>query len=196
VKIFNTEDFGYQRITVERPLKLRFEITDDTLAALADAKPLAKFEDRDALIDAFKTRLGSVWWTKQDARIALIDTLVPLGLRWPGTIAYDKAIWSAIGVTDPNGEVQTTKDGPVPDPDLRDYENVPLRGNIDDYFAREVQPHVPDAWIDKTKTKIGYEIPLTRYFYVYKPPRLLAEIDGELKELERKIQQLLGQVTE
>ena len=77
---------------------------------------------------------------------------------------------AAVSVSDPEGEVQMVKDGnPEPDPDLRDYENVPLGEDIDAYFAREVTPHVPDAWIDHTKTKIGYEIPFTRHFYVYTP---------------------------
>src|SRR5699024_6989758 len=79
---------------------------------------------------------------------------------------------------------------------LRDHENVPLDEDIDAYMAREVHPHVPDAWADHSKTKIGYEIPFTRHFYVYQPPRPLAEIDAELKELEGQIQQLLGEVTE
>ena len=83
-----------------------------------------------------------------------------------------------------------------PDADLRDYENVPLGEDVEEYLKREVLPHVPDAWIDHTKTKIGYEIPFTRHFYVYKPPRPLSEIDAELKSLEAEIQALLGEVTE
>ena len=67
--------------------------------------------------------------------------------------------------------------------------------DIDAYMGREVLPHVPDAWVDYTKTKIGYEIPFTRHFYVYTPPRPLEEIDAELKELEEEIQRLLGEVT-
>ena len=97
---------------------------------------------------------------------------------------------------DPDGEVQLVKDQPEPDPDLRDYENVPLHEDVEAYLSREVHPHVPDAWIDHTKTKIGYEIPVTRHFYVYKPPRPLAEIDAELKALEAEIQTLLAEVTE
>ncbi|MGH3850245.1 MAG: SAM-dependent DNA methyltransferase, partial [Pseudonocardiaceae bacterium] len=84
----------------------------------------------------------------------------------------------------------------LPDPDLRDYENVPLDEDIEAYFKRVVTPHVPDAWIDHDKTKVGYEIPFTRHFYVYTPPRPLEEIDAELRELEAQIQKLLGEVTE
>jgi type I restriction enzyme M protein len=98
---------------------------------------------------------------------------------------------------------------------LRDNENVPLpavqlsyeqdpserlatleyRAPVEDYMETEVLPHVPDAWVDHTKTKIGYEIPLTRHFYKYVPPRPLEEIDAELRALEYDIQALLGSVT-
>jgi type I restriction enzyme M protein len=196
VKVFGTRDFGYHRITVERPLKLRFEITDDTLAALDVAKPLAKWDGRDALIEAMRGLLGTVWWTKKEASATLHGAARSGGALWPSTASYEKAIWAAVAVTDPDGEVQPAKGGtPQPDPDLRDYENVPLDENIDAYFAREVTPHVPDAWIDQSKTKVGYEIPFTRHFYVYTPPRPLAEIDAELRDLESQIQKLLGEVT-
>jgi len=196
VKIFATRDFGYHRITVERPLKLRFEITEDTLAALESSKPLAKWDGRDAFVSAVRGLLGTVWWTKKDASAALLAEARSGGALWPTTASYVKAIWSAISVSDPEGEVQRSKDGTAePDPDLRDYENVPLDEDIDAYFAREVTPHVPDAWIDREKTKVGYEIPFTRHFYVYTPPRPLAEIDAELRDLESQIQKLLGEVT-
>jgi type I restriction enzyme M protein len=110
--------------------------------------------------------------------------------------------------------VSTRKGEPEPDPDLRDNENVPLpegtvtwesdpaeriasleyRTAVDDYMAVEVLPYVPHAWVDHSKTKIGYEIPLTRHFYKYVPPRPLAEIDAAIKALEAEIQVLLGEV--
>jgi len=196
VKIFSTRDFGYHRITVERPLKLRFEITEDTLAALETSKPLARWDERDAYVSAVRNLLGTVWWTKKEASVALLAVARSSGALWPTTASYQKAIWSAVSVSDPEGEVQKSKDGnPEPDPDLRDYENIPLGEDIDAYFAREVTPHVPDAWIDRIKTKTGYEIPFTRHFYVYTPPRPLAEIDAELRDLESQIQKLLGEVT-
>ncbi|MEV6980895.1 class I SAM-dependent DNA methyltransferase [Sphaerisporangium sp. NPDC051017] len=196
VKIFGTRDFGYHRITVERPLKLRFEITEDTLVALGSAKALTKWDGRNALIEALRGLVGSVWWTKKDATDALHKAVVDSGAQWPGTAALKKAVWAAVAASDPEGEVQKDKDGTVlPDPDLRDYENIPLDEDIETYFAKEVAPHVPDAWIDHDKTKVGYEIPFTRHFYVYTPPRPLAEIDAELRELETQIQKLLGEVT-
>ncbi len=97
-----------------------------------------------------------------------------------------------------------TKDGkhagsetgaPLPDPDLRDFENMPLKQDIDDYFAREVLPHVPDAWMDRTKDKVGYEINFNRHFYRYTPPRPLEAIDADLKKAEAEIMRLLKEVT-
>ncbi|MGN9894904.1 type I restriction-modification system subunit M [Micromonospora sp. L31] len=204
VKVFDNRDFGYQRIAVDRPLRQRFEISDDTLAALAEAKPLLRYAHRDALLDAIKSLLGTVWWTRAEAKDALTVAVASAGVLWP-VAATEKAIWASIGISDPDGEVQTDRKGnPLPDPDLRDYENVPLVEDIDEYFAREVRPHVPDAWIAEIKdaktgttsrARIGYEIPFTRHFYVYTPPRPLAEIDAELRELEAEIQKLLSEVT-
>jgi type I restriction enzyme M protein len=116
---------------------------------------------------------------------------------------------------DPDAEPMRDKKGnPEPDPDLRDQENVPLKGlpipwmpdprpclesepyrlRIDGYMETEVLPWVPDAWVDNTKIKIGYEIPFTREFYVYTPPRPLEEIDTEIEELEAEILELLREV--
>ncbi|MCG7209803.1 type I restriction-modification system subunit M [Streptomyces arenae] len=195
VKVFANEDFGYQRITVERPLKLRFEVTEETLAALAEAKPVAKLEQSEEFVATVRTLLGSSWTTKSEAFIALKDAVVAAGLTWPSGAPFAKAVRETVGVRHPEGEVQKVKGAPEPDSDLRDYENVPLGEDVEDYLKREVLPHVPDAWIDHTKTKIGYEIPFTRHFYVYEPPRPLAEIDAELKSLEAEIQALLGEVT-
>ncbi|MGW7679098.1 type I restriction-modification system subunit M [Kribbella sp. NPDC054772] len=195
LKIFRTRDFGYRRITVERPLKQRFEITEDTLDALQTSKKLAKWDGLHGLVDALRGSVGSVWWKKKEAGSALRPVIREAGGVWPGTAALLKAFWAVVAVSDPDGEVQRDKDGNVlPDPDLRDYENVPLDEDVDTYLAREVTPHVPDAWIDHEKTKVGYEIPFTRHFYVYTPPRPLAEIDSELRELEKQIQKLLAEV--
>ena len=195
VKVFDTTDFGYQRITVERPLKLRFEITEETLAALAESKTLSRYDQREALLEAFKPLLGQAWQTKAAAAEALLSAAVEAGTLWPKATPVVKAIWAAISVTDPEGELQTLKGQPVPDADLRDYENIPLGVNIYEYVERNVKPHVPDAWIDKSKTKVGYEIPFTRHFYVYQSPRPLAEIDEELRILASQIQSLLSEVT-
>ncbi|MEV6902369.1 class I SAM-dependent DNA methyltransferase [Amycolatopsis sp. NPDC051372] len=196
VKVFPTTDFGYQRITVERPLKLHFEVTEDALAELEVAKPLSKYEGRAGLLADLRTLAGQpVVWRKQDFTKLLSEALSGGLSALPAPVK--KAVWAAVSVSDPEGEVQLDKHGsPLPDPDLRDNENVPLLEDVHKHVAREVLPHVPDAWIDESKTKIGYEIPFTRHFYVYTPPRPLAEIDAELKQLEFEIQRLLSEVTE
>lgn len=232
VKVFDNTAFGYQRITVERPLKLRFELTEETLAALLASKPVQKWaeerflprepelaakakarrkltEDEEAqfrkladaeaavLGDALKPLLGSEWATKSEAQVAVRDAMAKAGVPGPAGAPFAKALRDAVGVRDPEGEVQLVKGGASePDSELRDYENVPLGEDVEEYLKREVHPHVPDAWIDHAKTKVGYEIPFTRHFYVYEPPRPLAEIDAELKALEAEIQALLGEVTE
>ena len=87
------------------------------------------------------------------------------------------------------------KGKPQPDADLCDTENVPLSEDVEEYFKREVLPHAADAWIDEEKTKVGYEIPFNRHFYVFKPPRALAEIDAELKTVTDKILEMIGGLT-
>jgi type I restriction enzyme M protein len=86
------------------------------------------------------------------------------------------------------------KGKPVADSSLRDTENVPLIEDVEAYFEREVKPHASDAWIDEEKTKVGYEIPFNRHFYVFKPPRSLEEIDAELKEVSGRIVAMLGEL--
>ena len=92
------------------------------------------------------------------------------------------------------GQRGKAKGKPVPDAKLRDTENVPLSEDVEVYFKREVLPHVPDAWIDHDKTKVGYEIPFNRHFYVFTPPRPLEEIDADLKLVVGKIQAILTEV--
>lgn len=232
VKVFDNTAFGYQRVTVERPLKLRFELTEETLAALLASKPVQKWaeerflprepelaaktkarrkltEDEETrfrkladaevavLRDALSPLLGSEWTTKSETQVAVRTAMAEAGVPGPTGAPFAKALRDAVGVRDPEGEVQLLKgDAKEPDAELRDYENVPLGEDVEEYLKREVHPHVPDAWIDHAKTKVGYEIPFTRHFYVYEPPRPLAEIDAELKALEAEIQALLGEVTE
>ena len=95
---------------------------------------------------------------------------------------------------DENGKIVLKKGKPVPDSALRDTENVPLTEDIDAYFEREVKPYAPDAWMDRTKDKVGYEIPFTRYFYKYTPPKPSDEIMAEIKELEKSLDGVLEKV--
>ncbi|MBD9675646.1 SAM-dependent DNA methyltransferase [Pseudomonas sp. PDM18] len=102
---------------------------------------------------------------------------------------------------DENGEIVIGQKGkqkgkPQPDSSLRDTENVPLGEDVEAYFKREVLPHAADAWIDHDKTKVGYEIPFNRHFYVFEPPRSLHDIDEELKAVTAKIMKMLGELAE
>lgn len=88
-----------------------------------------------------------------------------------------------------------TKGQPQPDSSLRDTENVPLSEDVEEYFKREVLPHAPDAWIDHDKTKVGYEIPFNRHFYVFEPPRSLEEIDADLNVVTGNIVRMIGELS-
>lgn len=216
VKIFPNESFGFLRITVERPLRLRYEITDETADALRADKKLAKLTDdqRDALAALATERVGTAFATEADARAEVKRWMADLELSGK---PIEASIVDALSVRDPDAEPILDKHGnPEPDADLRDNENVPLPPDpvryepdptgrlatdtytnaVEQYVEAEVHPYVGDAWVDHTKTKIGYEIPLTRHFYVYTPPRPLEEIDAEIKQLEAEIQELLAEVTE
>lgn len=214
IKIFPNGVFGFMRITVERPLRLRWEISEETLAAVENHKALAKLEDgqREQMVQMLRARNGERWETEQAASAALARALPQAALNG----ALHRAVVSALAARDETAPVVTDRKGNAePDVDLRDNENVPLprltmrfeadvterlsrlelRSAIDDYMRAEVLPYVPDAWVDTEKTKIGYEIPLTRHFYKYVPPRPLDEIDAEIKELEAAAQRLLTEIT-
>ncbi|GAB3275411.1 hypothetical protein GCM10027589_00550 [Actinocorallia lasiicapitis] len=202
VKIFNNQDFGYRRITIDRPLRQRFELTEAALTDIESAPAVTKYEHRDELLTGLRALLGTAAPTRDAFAKKLFDGYVAHEVTIPPA-AVDKAILTATAIPDPDGEPVLLRGKPVPDPDLRDAENVPMTEPIADYFAREVLPHVPDAWIaeikdpktkETTDHKVGYEIPFTRHFYTYTPPRPLSEIDAELKSLESQIQALLGKV--
>ena len=129
--------------------------------------------------------------TRDGAPISRIFKNEDFGYR---TITVERPERDAAGVV-VVGTKGRAKGKPVPDAELRDTENVPLNENVETYFAREVLPHVPDAWIDRDKTKVGYEIPFNRHFYVFKPPRPLAEIDAELKAVTDRILTMIEGLT-
>ena len=212
-KIFDNADFGYSKITVERPLRLNFSAEESRVARLADVsgfanlavskkkegkakqEDIAQGEERQKAILAMLRELGKE--TKNQIfkdraafrkKLDAADKKAKLQLTTP----EEKAILEALGEKDETAEICCDSKGrPEPDADLRDTENVPLKEDIATYFKREVLPHVSDAWIDESKTKVGYEIPLNRLFYRYEPPRQLAEIDAEIKALEKEIFELL-----
>lgn len=133
-------------------------------------------------------------WTNRDEFVQALRLAVKAAGTTVGAPVI-KALWQAIGERDESADICTDAKGNIePDTDLRDTELVPFRDDIGAYFEREVKPHVPEAWIDESKTKIGYEIPFTRLFYKYVPPRPLEEIDAELDQLAAEIIELLQAV--
>ena len=128
---------------------------------------------------------------KDGAPISLIFPNETFGYR---TITVERPLRDGNGKI-VRGEKGKLKGKPLPDPELRDTENVPLTEDVTEYFRREVLPHAPDAWIDHEKTKIGYEVPFNRHFYVFKPPRELAEIDADLKVVTANIQRMLAELS-
>ncbi|WP_082176763.1 hypothetical protein [Arsenicicoccus sp. oral taxon 190] len=135
----------------------------------------------------------TVWRARPAFDQALGQALGAAGLQVGSPVR--KAIHAALSERDESAEVCTdAKGNPEPDPKLRDTENVPLGQDIDEYVAREVLPYVPDAWVDHAKTKVGYEIPFTRHYYEYVPPRPLEEIDADVKRLIAEIQDLFAEL--
>ncbi len=194
-KIFEGREFGYSTITVERPLRLAFAISPDRLVAIRDSKSAQKLGDVEAIIAALETLpVGKRWLSRKEflkdaekaAKAACLNLATP---HW-------KLLVSELGEHDDEAEICLDSKGRTEsNSDLRDTENVPLTQAIDDYFKSEVLPHVPDAWIDHDKTRIGYEIPFTRHFYKFVPPRPLDEIDRDLKVVTDEILALLSEVT-
>ncbi|MFY9973466.1 MAG: N-6 DNA methylase, partial [Chromatiaceae bacterium] len=211
VKLFDNADFGFHRITVERPLKLNFQASPERIARLeeektwqglatskkkgaaAEAEIAAGRATQEAVLGVLQSMDPDTLYKDRDAVTkALKAAARAKGVHLAAPVL--KAVLSALSERDETAEFCTVKGEPEPDTELRDYENVPLTEDIDAYMALEVLPHVPDAWVDHSKTKIGYEIPFTRHFYVYQPPRPLEVIRGEIKALEAEIQGMLGRV--
>jgi type I restriction enzyme M protein len=190
---FDNADFGYTRVTVERPLRLRYQMTLEDKARFLDACPhlLDDVQAIDKTLGRDPQRDWNAVWSR------IVDLLDERNASWK---KFEKALFSNVFTEkDPKAE-PVIKEGRdetfLPDPGLRDFENVPLKDDIDAYFEREVRPHVPDAWMDRNKDKVGYEINFNRHFYKHTLPRPLEEIDADLKRAEEEIVQLLREVTE
>jgi type I restriction enzyme M protein len=191
-KIFDNADFGYTRVTVERPLRLTYQMTPENKARFLDAYP-DLLDDVQFIDEAYGREPHRDWnviWN------CIEDSLQENGSRWK--MAEKKLFRAVFTQKDPDADPVANDDrahGFEPDPALRDFENVPLKEDIDAYFDREVKPHVPDAWMDRGKDKVGYEINFNRHFYQYTPPRPLEEIDADLKRAEDEILRLLSELT-
>jgi len=212
VKIFDNQDFGFHRITVERPLRLNFQASPERIQRLEEESAwknllTSKKKGEQAELERAQGKslqmavlgiLNSLdqtvlYKSRDEFEKVLKKAIKAQGVKLGS--ALGKAVLNALSERDETAEICTNAKGEIePDSDLRDYENVPLKEDIDEYMAREVLPHVPDAWVDHGKTKVGYEIPFTRHFYVYEPPRPLEVIEAEIRELESEIQGMLAEV--
>jgi type I restriction enzyme M protein len=219
-KIFASENFGYRKITVERPLKQNFQASPERIERLRDQKAFQSLaqsrkkdkeakareeaegrQQQEAILDVLTKIPGGVFTSRPEFEKSLKRAAKAADLKLSAPIK--KAILAALSERDESADPSTDgKGNPEPDPQLRDTENVPLGEDVREYFEREVLPHVPDAWIneqvrdqkDGEVGKVGYEINFNRYFYEYKPPRPLEEIEAEIRELEGEIMEMLREV--
>jgi type I restriction enzyme M protein len=167
---------------VERPLRLRFQITEERLKRFLDAAPHLE-ADIQCLTREFETEPHLDWNLVWQRAQELCQS------KWK--TGESKLFRDVFTERNPEAEPVIKSRGKKveyeSDAELRDFENVPLKVDVDEFFRTEVLPHVPDAWMNRSKDKIGYEINFNRLFYVYTPPRSLTEIDAELRELEGRI---------
>ncbi|WP_368410164.1 class I SAM-dependent DNA methyltransferase [Clostridium sp.] len=213
-KIFDNEDFGYKKITVERPLKMSFKITNETISKVKESNIFKKIASSRKIGEAGEIeieegkklqnsiisilndlRSEEIYLNKEEFTEKLKKAFKEENIKVSAGVL--KGILQGLGQKDEKAEVSRDSKGNLEaDPDLRDTENVPLKENIQEYMAREVIPHVNDAWIDKKKTKIGYEIPFTRYFYKYTALRSSEDIMKDIRDIEKnineKLERLLG----
>jgi type I restriction enzyme M protein len=221
VKTFDSKEFGFRKIRVERPLRLNFEASPERIERLKEeyyfqklAKSRKKDKEKRSLEEAagreeqqellkMLNNLPKERFMDRKAFIKILNqTARNAGISLSSSIK--KAILSALSEQDEKAAVCTdSKGNPESDTDLRDYENVPLDKDIWEYFEREVKPYVPNAWIDETYTdnldgeigRVGYEINFNRYFYEYEPPRPLEEIEADIAVLQEEIIKMLKDVT-
>lgn len=201
-KIFNTTDFAYRQITIERPLRLAFQITDDRIELIKTNKSFEKLNDDEQkeVLDLLHTFPNKNLFTNLDKFLEVFNKhFAELKLK----ATTKKAIMDTFSERSEAAEIVTDKDGnSESDSELRDYENVPWETDINEYFDKEVKPYVPDAWINESVRDhkdnqigvVGYEIPFTRYFYKYEAPRSLEEIEGEIEGVENELLELLKQL--
>ena len=219
-RVFPTSHFGFRKITVERPLRLSFRASRERIARLEAERgfqSLAKSKKRGyagsreeaqglklqkALRDLLSTLPETTVSDRKVFEGVLDDALTKAELKLPATAK--RAVLNALSERDETAAVCRSRNGePEPDPELRDTERVPLTESVDDFFEREVMPHVPDAWIDQTKRDtrdgkvgvVGYEINFNRHFYRYTPPRPLEDIESDIRAIEGDIVRMLGEIT-
>ncbi|MCE5214407.1 MAG: type I restriction-modification system subunit M [Methanobacterium sp.] len=206
IKIFDNEDFGYTKVTVERPLQLNFKVTDERLENLYAVNAYSKLAKSKSKDPELKLKEEAEGKKKQEEIIQALKQINTTYTKWDEfekqikkalnqfkiSPAFTKNIILALSEHDDKADYVTDAKGKKkPDGKLRDTEKIPLKENIDEYFKREVLPYYHDAWMDRKKDKIGYEINFTQYFYKYEPPRPLEEIEKDIKKVTAEIQELI-----
>jgi len=209
-KLFGTTAFGYRQIAVKRPMRRAFAVTEETIAAVEASRPFVALttpqkgdttatmevgeQTQRRVITALRAFTGTRFADMDAFTAACTSAFRAAVVNPPATIR--KEIADACAMPDPEAAIVTdAKGNPLPEPGRPDTERVPLGDAIADYMAREVLPYAPDAWVDESKTKIGYEINVTRYFYRYEPLRPLEEIDADIRALETEIAAMVAEVT-
>lgn len=175
VRLVRNEELQYRQIVVERPLRMRFELSQASLDRLAALRTIQRRNDPEALLSALRGLIGATWATKSEAFTALRRAAQSAGQTWPEGSAFDKAVRNAIGVRNSEGELQRRGRSPEPDPELRDTVSLPLDEDPEDYLRTKVLPHIPDAWIDNDRTRLGCEVRPSLFY--------LAELDGSFEPL-------------
>jgi type I restriction enzyme M protein len=195
VKILPNVAFGYRTITVDRPLRAYWAVGAGTWEGVEAEKALAKLdaETRSAVAEALGALAAGRWETAADCAAALRSGL-SRAIEKPSAALLRTLAARCIVRAQELSEQRDSKGQIEWDPELRDAENIPLVDDVDEYLAREVLPHVPDAHVADPDGKLGYEIPFTRLFYRYTPPRPSEEIKAELREREKRIRNLLEKV--
>jgi type I restriction enzyme M protein len=203
VQIFDTEDFGYRKIRVERPLRVNLRPSEDRIENLWGKTYFEKLsEDVQVQVVTMLREMEDRTYNDYAAfRSHLKEELDARGISIRKTKRTN--ILDALSEKDPDAKpARDTKGRLIADSDLRDHERVPLKEDVYEYFEREVKPHVEDAFIDEDYTdeqdgkvgRVGYEINFNRYFYEYDPPRPLDEIEEDLQEVQRDIVEMMEEV--
>ncbi len=198
VKIFDSSEFGYRAVTIQRPLRLKFDITQEAIEKVKNNQIFLVEDTNEIVLKTLESFIGKKFMSRTKFLETLEEKFKEKSKKVPAK--YINFILKEIGEHDEEAEICTDKEGKQEaDNELKDVERIPLNENIYEYFDREVMPYVPDAWIDESIRddkdgkigKIGYEIPFTRYFYKYIPPRDVKEIDTDIKKLETEILELM-----
>jgi type I restriction enzyme M protein len=164
VWVLDNKELGHQIVTIDQPLRQRFELTRATLDALAESRHNRDVDGLEGVLQALRGLIGSVWTDKRSALTEIERAVVVSDRPWPTEPAFLRALVGAVGVSRPEGEVQKKDGVPLPDREQRRWVRVPLGTDLNDYLRKEILPHTPGAWIDPAGTRIGYEVSPMLFF--------------------------------